>query len=782
MSNFLKQMKKILLHRTTLLLLFTLCLFCSKASFAQDYNTSIQIGNDAFDEGDFYTAALYYNNALWFDSTDLKLAFRAAESNRFFNNYPQAKRWYKFVLNNDFKNQNPLAKFWLAVMEKSMEEYTNALIHFRSYYNDNKNKPDDYYTQKSKIEITACKEAPDLIFNKKKVLIEHLNDGGINTPYAEFNAVQLGDTALVFSALRPIFAGGFDSYISNEYLSQIYISKSSVGGWMNTKELDTRINDKVNHNANICFSKDHDKVFFTRSRSTGNQSMQSELYSCENIKGKWQKAVRLPNKINLSGYTATQPNFVEGDKENILFFVSDRSGGIGKLDIWYTIIKNGNYQDPINLGSIVNTPGDDITPFYYSKTQTLYYSSDWLKGIGGFDIFYTKGKFNTWATPENIGYPINSSSNDLYFTVNETDSDGYFTSNRPGSLFIKSETCCNDIYSYEWQDTVTKKVAVAVVPKKDTIPIEANIKLMLPISLYFHNDEPNPNSRDITTKRNYQQLLNEYYAMKDVYKVEYAKGLSGADKTKAEKDIDDFFENYVAKGFQNLKLFSKLLLTDLSKGNSIKIKIKGYCSPLTTTEYNLNLAKRRISSLVNFLKQYYDGVFLEYLNGTATNGAKLIIIEEPLGESTASNFVSDNPNDVRNSIYSRAAAFERKIQIILYESQNNHPTMQKVSQVYFADSLYDFGTIEAGKKAVCVFKYKNTGSDDLLITGVETSCSCLMVDWSKDAVTPGSEAELLVFLNSNDNSGFKNETITVYTNTVRNKNILHIKANIVLEK
>ncbi|MEI6122593.1 MAG: DUF1573 domain-containing protein [Bacteroidota bacterium] len=776
-------MKKLGLHKILLLLLFFLCFAYSKNASAQDYTESIQIGDDAFNNGDFYTASLYYNNALWFDSTDMKLAYKCAEAYRFFNNYQKAKQWYQYVLNNNAKGELPLTKFWLAMMEKSTEEYTHAVIHFRAYFNENKNKTDDYFTKKAKVELEACQEAPMLIANKKNVMIEHLNDGNINTPYSEFNAFQLSDTALVFSALRPIFSGDFDTYISNGYISKIYISKATNAGWSQAKEIDPKINDKENHNANICFSANRDKAFFTRAKSTENQNLQSEIFLCENENGKWQKAVKLPNKINMPGYTTTQPFYVEGESENILFFVSDRPGGMGKLDIWYSIIKNNEFQDPINLGSIINTPGDDITPFYRNANQTLYFSSDWLKGLGGFDVFYAVGKFNSWTTPTNIGYPINSSSNDLYFTVNEIDNDGYFTSNRPGSLFIKSETCCNDIYSYEWQDTVTQKTLVSsVIPKKDTVNIESTIKLMLPLTLYFHNDEPDPKTTAITTNKNYQTLLSDYYAMKDTYKTEYAKGLSGAAKVKAEKDIEDFFENYVAKGFANLKLFAKLLLTDLTKGNSVKIKIKGYCSPLTTTEYNLSLAKRRIASIINFLKQFHEGVFIEYLNGTAANKAKLVILEEPLGESTASALVSDNPNDKRNSIYSRAAAFERKIQIIMYQSETGQNNIPKLPQIQFTDTIHDFGVVDFGTKAAWVFKYKNTGNDDLMLTGVETSCGCTAVDWSKEPVRPGGYGELLIIVNSNEDTGFKDETVTVYSTTARGKNVLTIRANIIPKK
>ena len=750
------------------------CFQCGN-TFAQNYEESIAIGDEAFGDGDFYTASIYYSNALFSDSSDINLAYKCADAYRFFNNYQQARRWYHYVLEHDAKNKLPLSRLWLASMEKSMGNYSEALLHFRAYYNENKNKADVFYVEKARNEILACQEAPKIVAGKKNVLIEHLNESAVNTEFSEFNAVQLSDTALVFSALRPISEGEFDTYIPNAYMSKIYMAKSTITGWAKTTDLDAKINDKNSHNANICFSKDHNKVFFTRAKADDNKKLLAEIYFCENIDGKWQKAKKLSEKINVPGFTSTQPNFVENDDYNVLFFVSDRPGGIGGLDIWYCLIKDGNYQDPINLGSIINTPGDEITPFYHDSTQTLYFSSDWHKGLGGFDIFYSKGTYNLWETPKNIGYPINSSCNDTYFTVTEVDNDGYFTSNRPGSLSIKSETCCYDIYSYEWQDTLTQKTVV-VVPQ-DTVNIEEDINSMLPLTLYFHNDEPDPKSLNTKTKTNYQTLLGEYYQMKDTYIAEYSKGLSGNDKLKAEKDIIDFFDNYVASGFNKLKLFAKLLHTDLQRGNSINIKIKGFCSPLNTTDYNLNLSMRRISSIVNFLKQYYEGVLLEYLNGTAPNGAKLTIIEEPLGKSTASPLVSDNPNDKRNSIYSRAAAFERKVQIILYEHENQ-VSAEKLPDIQLIDSLCEFGTISQGQEANILIRFKSTGKSGLKIAGVETSCGCTVVDWPKESFAPGAAGELKISFNTNEDAGLYNETITIYTNSKKAKYIIPVHANL----
>ncbi|HOY30982.1 MAG TPA: DUF1573 domain-containing protein [Bacteroidales bacterium] len=767
------------LHIIFLILFGGLFLFQAETTRSQNYEESISIGDEAFKEGDYYSASTFYNNALWHDSSDLKLAYKCAEANRFFNNYQQARRWYNYVFNADSKKELPLSQFYLGLMEKSLGNYTEALLQFRAYYNENINKADEFFIEKARNEIIACQDAPKIIADKKNVVIQHLAETSVNTEFSEFNAVQLSDTALVFSALKPVSQGSFDAYIPNAYISKIYMARATVSGWDKAIELDAKINDKATHNANICFSKDHKKVFFTRAKAEDNNSLKAEIYVSELTDGKWQKAKKLSEKINLEGYTSTHPCFVETSDYNMLYFVSNRPGGIGGLDIWYCLVKDGVFQDPVNLGSLINTPGDEITPFYFDSTQMLYFSSDYHKGLGGFDVFYSQGHFNTWSLPLNIGYPINSSCNDTYFTVTEVDNDGYFTSNRPGSLSIKSETCCYDIYSYEWQDTVKPK-PVVIVPvdiPKDTVIIEEPIKPTLPLTLYFHNDEPDPRSNDTTTKQNYQDLLNSYYAMKGNYTEEYSGGLSGHEKSKAEKDIHDFFENYVAKGFTQLELFAKMLQNDLSRGNSIKIKIKGFCSPLHTSNYNYRLSKRRIASVVNFLKEYQSGALLEYLNGTARNGAKLTIIRDPLGKSTASLLVSDNPNDQRNSVYSRAAAFERKVQIILYESDHQGlPAAGNFPDILFTEKVFDFGSVTQGSETAITIKFKNTGKAPLTIAGIETSCSCITADRPIEALAPGKEGSMKLSFNTSEDAGKYKETITIYTNTPKAKYIIPVHA------
>src|SRR5690606_38381109 len=124
-----------------------------------------------------------------------------------------------------------------------------------------------------------------------------------------------------------------------------------------------------------------------------------------------------------------------------------------------------------------------------------------------------------------------------------------------------------------------------------------------------------------------------------------------------------FFEDYVDKGVKDLELFRNLMLEELDNGHSLELLIRGFASPLAKTEYNINLTKRRITSLKNYLYRYNNGVFKKYMDNTAENGAFIKFKEIPFGEYTADTTISDDFYDVQNSIYSKGASLERKIEI-----------------------------------------------------------------------------------------------------------------------
>ena len=149
--------------------------------------------------------------------------------------------------------------------------------------------------------------------------------------------------------------------------------------------------------------------------------------------------------------------------------------------------------------------------------------------------------------------------------------------------------------------------------------------------------------------------------MESVYIEKYASGLAGAEQDSAGLDMHLFFAEKVRAEFRELEGVSRLLLSELEKGKEIEIAIKGYASPLAESDYNRKLTQRRIASVINYLKALDDGALRPYLRGETP---ALSIIPIPYGEEASEAFVSDNPQDAKSSIYSIAAARERRVEIL----------------------------------------------------------------------------------------------------------------------
>jgi hypothetical protein len=346
--------------------------------------------------------------------------------------------------------------------------------------------------------------------------------------------------------------------------------------------------------------------------------------------------------------------------KTVLFFASDRPGGEGGFDIWYSVRNaDGTYEKPVNAGNRVNTPEDEITPWYVSDKNTLYFSSTYHKGLGGFDIFKSEYRTNEFTVPENAGSAINSSYNDVYYSQSKDGRRIYLSSNRPGSFFENKLNCCNDIYRF----TVTADSIVPAQAADTMLLVKEQLKLLVPLTLYFHNDEPDPKRLDTVTIKNYETTYNEYRLLIPQYEEEYSKGLKGDQKEIAKNRIENFFTDSLDAGLDDLKKFSEMLEKVLLNGETVKITMKGYCSPLASSRYNINLAKRRISSLEMFFRQYKSGFFHKYINNPQAGEGKIIFEHVDIGELPASK-VSDNLRDKKNSVYSPYAASERKIQII----------------------------------------------------------------------------------------------------------------------
>ncbi len=486
----------------------------------------------------------------------------------------------------------------------------------------------------------------------------------VNTNYSEYNGILFSDSTFYFSSMRNESEEDFGNLFEAYWSTYIYSSKLTIGGYSKPVSLPVTINSPKYFNCNFTFNKDRTLIIFARSPLINSTDLRCELWMSEKIHGKWQKSSVLNHRINLPGCNTTQPYYVEYDDYAILYFSTDRPKGFGGMDIWYSVYKEGRFGDPINLGSIINTSGDEVTPFYDTIENILYFSSNRHVGIGGYDIFYSRGSMSDWTQPSNMGVPFNSEKHDIYFTRNSFNRNGYFSSNRPTSKSLPEDTCCYDIYNYAWIGKMKEPSLDTTVA--DTVTIVEKIKMILPLTLYFQNDEPDPRSWNYDTKQNYQNTLSDYLSVKELYKDEYSKGLKDNEKAAAEESIERFFKDSVEQGFVKLEMLSEYLLQELNSGRSVTLVVSGYASSLHDADYNLRLSARRIASLSNYLREYENSILKPFMEGNAGN--KLIIKSKPYGSDEAiSKHVSGNINDKRNSVYSIAASLERRIQIVEVE-------------------------------------------------------------------------------------------------------------------
>ncbi|MBA3681522.1 MAG: hypothetical protein H0W73_10215 [Bacteroidetes bacterium] len=611
---------------------------------------------EAMRNKDWNSAAQGYNRLYFRDSSEISLQYNYAEASRLNFDVNLALRLYNKVVAIDNGKKYPLTFYWIGQLLKTKGQYKDAKKWFTKFSKIKKKYPKlnfEYYLKKSLLEVEACDLAQLLIKNPVSPKLEHL-DSIINSRVSEYAAFEK-DSTLYFSSLKD----PSKKDANNVSYNKIYKSEMKNMKWQKIKQLDTNINATYLHNANTCFSADYKQMIVSRCKEKNAGEYNCQLFISNYVNNKWQLLEPMPEPVNQKGVNTSMPSYGEMGGKTVLFFVSNRAGGEGGLDIWYSY-KNtdGTYSEPVNAGKKINTPDDEITPWYVNERNTLFFSSTYHKGLGGFDIFKSEFKDSVFTEPQNAGYPINSSYNDIYYSVNKSRDRAYLSSNRIGSYFEHKLNCCNDIYRFS-----IEPLSLPPAPIDTMAMLTGQMKLLVPLTLYFHNDEPDPKTKNITTVKNYETTYNEYKVLVPQYVSEYPKGLDGDVKEKALNRVENFFTDSVDAGMEDLRKFSELLEKVLLKGETVKITMKGYCSPLASTDYNVNLAKRRISSLRNYFTETKNGWFVKYFDNKTEGEGKIIFEDVDIGELPASK-VSDDLKDKRNSVYNPSAASERKIQII----------------------------------------------------------------------------------------------------------------------
>lgn len=434
----------------------------------------IKTADKLYEDGSYYNAVDLYKEAQAKKSNNTKLTYKIAETNKALKDYQRAEKWY--AKTSELNNSKPEAKFYEALMQKQQGKYDEAIANFEEYRANAKDKDDESGLKKrAKLEIEGAQMAKEMLEKKPEAEVETIG-GGLNNTLQDLSPKPLEDGKIMMAALLVEDAVQLESAheAKEDYYTKLYIATNEGGAWKKDLLPET-INAKNVHVGNGVKSRDGKTLYFTKCQELApGQLMTCNIYKSEKVNGEWAEAEAL-SAINRKGASTTQPALAYDALGNeVMYFASNRKGSRGGMDIYYSEInKDGEFSAPQNLGREVNTSGDEVTPFYDSPTGKLYFSSNGHPSMGGLDVFSVEG-FGGELTGEvtNVGHPVNSPADDLYFALNRKGSSGYMVSNRVGTTSPRGETCCDDVFKVKLVRDLFISYQFALEGDETNTPIE----------------------------------------------------------------------------------------------------------------------------------------------------------------------------------------------------------------------------------------------------------------------------------------------------------------------
>ena len=466
-------------------------------------------------------------------------------------------------------------------------------------------------------QIKLCNNASELIKNKINLKAARLDDI-INTSSSNFNPVVNHDETMIYymDALK--------------FYHAVMLSQKSDDNWKKPDNLTPRIKSDGDY-----FMVDVSEDGNTLLMRMDDPYSKGDIYSCENRNGKWNKIEKLNTHIN-SRYNETHASFA--NKGKTLYFTSNRSGGYGGLDLYRSDLdSDGDWGPASNLGPVINTSLDEESPFMSDDNKSLYFSSQGHYNMGGYDIFVSRmNDDGELQNPLNIGYPLSTTDNDVFFFPVKEGNHGYhakYTDNTDGNL---------DIFRYEIFSAANparftikghislpphstipfENINIALVDKNknDTISTnkaakDGNYLYRLPSGEYelnFSTDQTFLDKKNVSLP----QYLNidELIVNSDV-KYETAETTA----TSVTKEIplplitattavnDTFIIQYVLFGFDKYMIskanisYLKNLVSLLQKYPDIQIRVDGYTDAIGSESYNKVLSLRRANQVAGYL-------------------------------------------------------------------------------------------------------------------------------------------------------------------------------------
>lgn len=534
------------------------------------------------------------------------------------------------------------ALYFLAETFKLCNEIDSALNYFVLYNDQFSGEPPmDVYKQ-----IISCVNAKNYVNSPRNVKLINLGKP-VNSQYSEMNPVVTIDNSIVFFSSRRLRADSsnknFIDKVTGKYFEDIYFSKKDEKGKWSTPQL-FKYSTPDHNEAPLCLSSDGLTLFF-RKEVEGNSSIYQSIFK----QSVWEEPQMMGSNIN-SLFNETGASISADGK--YLYFSSNREGGEGEYDIYQCVRKaNGKWGQAKNLGKIVNTASSEISPFIHPDGKTLFFSCNG-KGMGGYDIYFTELQSNnTWSKPQNLGYPINSTRDDINYYLSSggvrycssinKDSSYDIYEIIGGGLDVEAIAAGKEVVKLTTEMNVAEVVEVEKIKEKEVEVVEVvetekivNKEVEVVEAVDLGGNGTNKDSTKVEeTAAEAQAEADSVAAAKAAAATEVAKAeeskvslldtinMETLDKT-ARTALVEKVRNYLTKqvttgqatgsktiyfNFNSCNLSRKdkseltSILTSIKENPTAKVEIVGYTDNKGTWDMNLRISESRAKSIFDFL-------------------------------------------------------------------------------------------------------------------------------------------------------------------------------------
>ena len=408
--------------------------------------------DEYFNSNNTVDAEILYKQVLSEDPNNYRAAYQLGRVNSFVNDYQEALRWYRKASEID-PNRNDTVYLQIGLAYKRLNNYRQAIAYFEEF--KTRHQTQDEYFERAELEIQGCELAQNSMAALPDFRVKPVSFNSTSSDrYPSFLDQRQEDKFLTFASYRPLprKKAKRDPVTGEAKDSDLYYvirENDSIFGEISrfpaSSLFSTRINTKRNDGP-ASITGDGLIMYFSICNSKKNKNGCSIFETRYNpVKKEWGKPVFLEDIsgqeeviVNSRGKTKKLPTddrepFISRDGRT-LYFTSNRGGGEGGFDIWFSRKMGSGWSPPQNLGPTINTPFNESSAYINEAGDRLYFASEGLAGFGGLDLYYAEGTVGNFSDPVNMGYPINTSYNDYGGMWIDNDSTVYFTSDRPGSM------------------------------------------------------------------------------------------------------------------------------------------------------------------------------------------------------------------------------------------------------------------------------------------------------------------------------------------------------------